>query len=118
MASYPNSKTSEIHYVAKFTGAQTNQELIAAPDTGYAILIHDLYWSSSADAEVFVEQGTTLVAGQFVAANSGREHLAGRGRDGPGLGWGGRELVNATNLILTTDAGNLYIEITYSVVAS
>ncbi len=118
MASYTNSKTREIHHVEKFTGAQTNQEVIAAPATGYAILIHDLYWSSSADAEVYIEQGTTLVAGQYVAANSGREHLAGRGSDGHGQGWGGRELTNATNLILTTSAGNLYLEITYSVVAS
>lgn len=117
MASYTNSKTREIHHVEKFTGAQTNQEVIAAPATGYAILIHDLYWSASEDAEVYIEQGTTLVAGQYVAANSGREHVPGRASDGKGR-WGGRELTNATNLILTTTAGNLYIEIVYSVVAS
>ncbi len=118
MASYTNARTGAIHHVEKFTGAQTNQEVVAAPATGYAILIHDLYWSSSAAAEVYIEQGTTVVAGQYVAANGGREHLAGRGSDGPGQGWGGRELVNATNLILTTTAGNLYLEITYSIVPS
>jgi len=117
MASYTNSKTGEIHYVAKFTGAQTDQEVIAAPATGYAILLHSIYWSASADAEVFLEQGATLVAGQFVAANSGREHNPTRGSDGK-QEWSGRELTNATNLTLTTDAGNLYLELLYSVVAS
>lgn len=120
MASYSNSKTGEIHFVSAYTGAQTDEELIEAPGTGYAILLHRITVSSSADATVFFEQGSTLVAGAYLKA-AGQQHVTldfDRSRKGDGLGWGGRELTNATNLTLTTSAGNCYVDIVYSVVAS
>ncbi|MCP4205910.1 MAG: hypothetical protein GY767_02525 [Shimia sp.] len=119
MATYTNSKTGEKHYVAPFTGAQTDQEVIAAPATGYAIVLHRVMVSSSANATVFFEQGATLVAGAYLLA-AGQQAAVWdfpRGSDGNGR-YAGRELTNATNLTITTSAGDCYVDIVYTVAAS
>lgn len=113
MASFTNPQTGEIWFVSKYTGAQTDKEVIAAPAAGKTILLHWFDWSASADAEIFLEQGSTLVAGQFAGANGGKVVAA----SSPFLkGRGGIRLTPATSLTLTTDAGNCYVEIMYSIV--
>jgi len=120
MASYANSKTGELHFVSAYTGAKTDEQVIAAPSAGYAILLHRVMVSSSADATVFFEQGSTLVCGAYLLA-AGLQAVVwdfDRAAVGSGSGWGGRELVDATNLTFTSSAGNSYVDIVYSVVAS
>jgi hypothetical protein len=114
---YANTQTGEVHYVVKLGGAQTDTELVAAPASGYQILLMSWAVSASADAEWFMEQGAALVAGGYVKA-AGRMGEGHSQNDQMGS-LGGRELVAATNLTFTTvGVSDAYVDIVYKVVAA
>ncbi len=113
MVAYPNTQTAEIYVVVKYTGAQTDTEVIAAPASGTAILLLDYQWSCSGNQEVFLEQGAALVAGSYTAINTSQS-MSGNPSQGS---LGGRELTTATNLTITTvGAFDTYLEILYTIV--
>ncbi len=110
---FTNTQTGIIHTVALQTGAATDQIVIADPGDGFTILLLSIYWSSAVQSNIFLEQGSTKVAGQFAAIDGGREH-----NPYESSSLGGRQLAASTSLTLTTSgAGNLYLELVHEIIA-
>ena len=112
MASFTNQRTGEVWDSDTYTG--DDQEVIAAPGAGKAILIKYFNWTSDSDSTVIFEcGGTNVLAGQYVAANSGMiaPIASDRRPEHDGI-----MCTANTALTVSASAGNVYVNILYKIV--